>query len=43
MTCLSNVQVTNAIKELNKYGLIEEVKQGLNKPNIIYVCHIDLE
>lgn len=42
MVCMSNVPVTNAFKELNDYGLIEEVKQGLNKPNIIYVCHIGL-
>ena len=43
MLCLSNVPVTNAFKELNKFGLIEEVIQGLNKPNLIYVCHIDFE
>ena len=43
MLCLSNVPVTNAFKELNHYGLIEEVIQGLNKPNLIYVCHIDFE
>ena len=43
LLCLSNKPVISAFKELNTYGLIEEVKQGLNKPNIIYVCHIDLE
>jgi len=43
MLCLSNVPVTNAFKQLNEYGLIEEVIQGLNKPNLIYVCHIDFE
>lgn len=41
MLCLSNVPVTKAFKELNEYGLIEEAIQGLNKPNLIYVCHID--
>ena len=40
--CLSDRPVTSAFKELNTYGLIEEIKQGLTKPNIIYVCHIDL-
>ena len=41
MLCLSDKTVTNAFKELNDYGLIEEERQGLNKPNLIYVCHID--
>jgi len=43
MLCISDKPVTKAFKELNNYGLIEEVRQGLNKPNIIYVCHIDYE
>ena len=43
MLCLSDKPVTNAFKELNEYELIEEVIQGLNKPNLIYVCHIDYE
>jgi len=43
MLCLSNKPVVSAFKELNAYGLIEEIKRGLNKPNIIYVCHPDVE
>lgn len=43
MLCLSNKPVIRAFKELNEYGLIEEIKRGLNKPNIIYVCHPDVE
>ncbi|HDR5039237.1 TPA: replication initiator protein A [Bacillus anthracis] len=30
-------KIVKLFKELNTYGLIEEVRQGLNKPNIIYV------
>lgn len=43
MLCLSDKPVTNAFKELNNYGLIEETRQGINKPNLIYVCHINYE
>ena len=41
MLCLSDKPVTAAFRELNKYGLIEEIKLGLNKPNLIYICHLD--
>lgn len=41
MLCLSDKPVSRAFQELTKKGLIEEVVQGLNKPNLIYVCHID--
>ena len=43
LLCLSDKTVTKAFKELKEKGLIEEVRQGLNKPNIIYVCHLDTE
>lgn len=43
MLCLSDKPVTRAFKELQAYGLIEEERQGLNKPNLIYICHIDYE
>ena len=42
MLCLGNKTVIKAFKELRDYGLIEEIRQGLNKPNLIYVCHLDL-
>lgn len=35
--------VTKAVKELIKYELIDEVRQGLNKPNIIYVMTVDVD
>jgi hypothetical protein len=41
MLCLSDKPVTKAFKQLIEFGLIEEERQGLNKPNLIYVCHID--
>ena len=40
---LSNKTVTKYMDELKKYGLIDEVRQGLNKPNLIYVLTLDLE
>lgn len=43
MLCVSDKPVTKAFKELSNAGLIEEIRQGLNKPNIIYVCSIDYE
>lgn len=43
MLCLSNKTVVKAFKELRDMELIEEVRQGVNKPNLIYVCHLDLE
>lgn len=43
MLCLSDKTVTKAFKQLIDYELIEEERQGLNKPNLIYVCHIDFK
>ena len=40
---ISDKTATKYMKELKKYGLIDEVRQGLNKPNIIYVLTLDLE
>jgi len=34
---IGNKKICDLFKELNQYGLIEEVRQGLNKANIIYV------
>lgn len=31
------------IKELQEYGLLEEVRQGLNKPNLLYLGNIDYQ
>ncbi|MCK8605715.1 replication initiator protein A [Leuconostoc citreum] len=30
-------------KELNAYGLLEEKRQGLNKPNLIYIGNVEIE
>ena len=40
---LSNKTVAKYMNELKQYGLIDEVRQGLNKPNLIYLCTIDLD
>lgn len=40
---ISDKTATKYMKELKKYGLIDEVRQGLNKPNIIYVLTLDIE
>jgi hypothetical protein len=40
---LSNKTITNTFKELINHKLIEEVRQGLNKPNLIYICHLELQ
>jgi hypothetical protein len=34
---IARPKATSLFKELREVGLIEEVRQGLNKPNIIYV------
>lgn len=36
----SEPYIIKCMKQLIKYGLIEEKRQGLGKPNIIYVCHV---
>ena len=40
---LSNKTVIKAVKDLKKCGLIEEKRQGVNKPNLIYVLTLDIE
>lgn len=40
---LSNKTVIKAVKELKKYNLIEEKRQGVNKPNLIYVLTLDID
>lgn len=37
---ISNKTSTKIFKELKEEGLIEELRQGLNKPNLIYIGHI---
>lgn len=37
---ISNKTSTKIFKELKDAGLIEELRQGLNKPNLIYIGHI---
>jgi hypothetical protein len=36
----SEPHITKCMKQLAEYGLIEEKRQGLGKPNIIYICHV---
>lgn len=33
--------VTKCFKQLLEFGLIEETRQGLGKPNVIFICHIN--
>ena len=40
---LSNKTVIKAVNELKKYKLIEEKRQGVNKPNLIYVLTLDID
>ena len=39
MLGLSDKTVLKAVKQLTEHGLIEEVRQGINKPNLIYLSH----
>lgn len=39
--CLDTV--TKAMRQLIKFELIDEIRQGQGKPNIIYVCHVKLD
>ena len=41
--CLSDKTVTRAFKQLTEVKLIEEKRQGLGKPNLIYVGKIQHE
>lgn len=38
-----NKKVIKIKKELQEYGLLEEVRQGLNKPNLLYLGNIDYQ
>lgn len=40
---VSDKSVTKLVKELKKYGLIDEKRQGCNKPNLTYVLTVDLD
>ena len=40
---ISNKTSTKIFRELKDYGLIEEDRQGLNKPNLIYIGHINYD
>jgi hypothetical protein len=40
---MSQPTLRKVIKELIKYNLMEEVRQGLNKPNLIYLNYIEFE
>lgn len=39
---MSLPSITKCFKQLIEYKLIEEVRQGLGKPNLIFICHIEL-
>ena len=41
--CLSDKTVTKAFKQLTEVNLIQEKRQGLGKPNLIYVGKIQHE
>ena len=43
LLCVSHPTACNAFKELVKCGLIDDVRIGVNKVNIIYVKYIELE
>ena len=38
-----NKKVIKLKKELQEYGLLEEVRQGLNKPNLLYLGNIEYQ
>ena len=38
-----NKKVIKLKKELQEYGLLDEVRQGLNKPNLLYLGNIDYQ
>ena len=41
MLGICSTTVWRAIKQLKEVGLIEEKRQGLNRPNLIYIGKID--
>lgn len=34
--------IIKCFKQLKEYKLIEETRQGLGKPNLIFICHVEL-
>ena len=40
---LSSKTVTKTVNDLKKYNLIEEIRQGINRPNLIYVLTLDID
>jgi len=43
MLRVSNKTVLKAVNQLKEHNLLEETKQGINKPNLIYIAHVDVE
>ena len=43
MLGLTDKPILKAVNLLKKYGLLEETRQGMNKPNILYLTHVDVE
>lgn len=43
MMSMSNKSIIKFKKELKSHGLMDDVRQGLNKPNLIYLCQRALE
>lgn len=39
---MSLPSITKCFKQLKEYKLIEETRQGLGKPNLIFICHVEL-
>ncbi|MGL5765511.1 MAG: conserved phage C-terminal domain-containing protein [Sarcina sp.] len=39
----SSKTITKAVNELKKYNLVEEVRQGVNKPNRIYIMSVAVD
>jgi len=40
---ISKNTITKIVNELKKYELIDEVRQGMNKPNLIYLLAVSIE
>lgn len=40
---LSKPTIVKAMKDLKKYGLLDEKRQGVNKPNLIYLLTVDYD
>lgn len=43
MLGVSDKPILKAVKLLKQYKLIEETRQGMNKPNLLYLNHVDVE